>query len=570
MQFLKNSKTDYKFVEYKGGITAEEFEELLSSILPYYNNMPIDKKEENITIVNPNDFITRKLVFGNEYFSINYGMTGIFVGKRAIGQNFFIATNSIKGLNSWKLGSMNGGWSQRCWNELGLTEKLKPIIPKLETLSIHCLPNRRWDNRFVLTRTNALNNDNKCVKLPISKIMLASLNKLKSNYGKGNPVYDISVLLTSALPVNLCNLNNYGSITTVLSDNKAMIAYYNYDSSIKNISGSLSDIKGSMVKSTNVIKPGRFIKDLFGNMFKDSDIEKFCTALTAVTMDMGVFKIQVVKGDDICKWYNISSYNTEQRGSLQNSCMRYNNLTNQWKFYAVHPKCSMVILTKADKLYARALLWDLHDGSQYLDRIYTSDNTQVEILRNWAKKQGIKKMYNLDDKEWEEGYKSCLLVETNLRDKAFINTCFPYTDSFTQLTRDCKYLVYRYDNRRSAGDIDSIFKRIGTIQINRNVEISNYLKTNSKSLISSGKVCVLDALDGNYKEADESECTLVGDYMRYNWQINKNGRLMTSDEITKYLLTLKEQLVKDIEDKTVNSKQIRDKQEVSVDDDMPF
>ena len=121
----------------------------------------------------------------------------------------------------------------------------------------------------------------------------------------------------------------------------------------------------------------------------DKDIESFVNSFKA-TIDKFNDKFQLfeeIKGEQIGYWYNSRNYK-ERRGTLGNSCMSGVPQTF-FDIYISNPDvCSLIILKDQDneqKIVARALLWTLSDGKKFVDRIYTINDSDVQLFKDYAK-----------------------------------------------------------------------------------------------------------------------------------------------------------------------------------------
>jgi len=144
------------------------------------------------------------------------------------------------------------------------------------------------------------------------------------------------------------------------------------------------------------MKIGKWLKSIVSastiNMFdiKDTELEKLSNMLKAWCDDK--MDVSVVRGDEILKWYNSNSY-ASGNGNLGSSCMRYDSKNHYMKFYTEQPECSMVILTKGNKLHARAILWDIGDF-KLMDRMYTEETYMEQNLIEWANENGYHHLAN--------------------------------------------------------------------------------------------------------------------------------------------------------------------------------
>jgi hypothetical protein len=167
----------------------------------------------------------------------------------------------------------------------------------------------------------------------------------------------------------------------------------------------LSIYKNNLLKEglKNKIKMGRFVKRLFPEM-TDPEVEEVVTLYKGFqnSKDCG---LEVVRGNDIVKFYNRKNQTAGSSGRLANSCMnystdkdeRYNNL----HFYASIPNCGLLILRDPkckDKIIGRALIWSANNGKTYVDNIYTSKEADMYIYRRYIKMNGCLSSMNNDAK----------------------------------------------------------------------------------------------------------------------------------------------------------------------------
>ena len=137
--------------------------------------------------------------------------------------------------------------------------------------------------------------------------------------------------------------------------------------------------------------------------FSDSDIEKFVNSYRGEIDKLNdVFKqFELVKGDRIKYWYNLNNYQFDSPiGQLGKSCMRYEKCQKYFDIYTQNPDvCSLLILKTEDgeSIKGRALVWNLDNpqGTTYMDRIYTHEDSDIEIFKEYAQKNGwYRKHYN--------------------------------------------------------------------------------------------------------------------------------------------------------------------------------
>jgi len=150
--------------------------------------------------------------------------------------------------------------------------------------------------------------------------------------------------------------------------------------------------------SRQTIRVGRGIRALL-NAAKikvvDKDVEDFVNKYKSTIDAMNdIFShFEIVKGDDIAYWYDSSRYEMgTDRGTLGSSCMAEVD-EDFFEIYCDNSdKVSLVIYKSPDDskvIRGRALIWKLNDGKTYMDRIYTHEDSDVELFRQFSKKNGF-------------------------------------------------------------------------------------------------------------------------------------------------------------------------------------
>jgi hypothetical protein len=173
------------------------------------------------------------------------------------------------------------------------------------------------------------------------------------------------------------------------------------------------------------------IKDI-----SDKDYETFVNLFKA-TIDKLNDKFsyfEVVKGDDIHYWYDSDRY-FERRGTLGSSCM--SSADEDWlEIYTSNPeKVNLVIFKSQDddtKIIGRALLWTLNDGKRFMDRIYTVNDSDVNLFREFAKENGWYSKYQNGSSDSgrcnaPDGATVDLDLTVNLGKSSY--TSYPYLDT---------------------------------------------------------------------------------------------------------------------------------------------
>jgi hypothetical protein len=232
----------------------------------------------------------------------------------------------------------------------------------------------------------------------------------------------------------------------------------------------------------------RVYKDVLDEPVKDSEIEAFVNYYKS-TYD-GVYKgaeaFELVKGEDIRKWYLVDRYE-EENGQLGNSCMRYKRCQPYLDIYVQNPDVCQLLILKSDKdpekIVGRALVWTLHDGPgvagrKFMDRVYTiKDSDRLRFLE-YAKENEFLTAAS-------HTYKIQLKPDTEY-------SYYPYMDTF-----------YSYDKRTGILSQD--------LSSNSAVEIRN---TDGTSSDDEGRVW--SEFHGEYIDEDDARwCSDIDGYAHY-------------------------------------------------------
>jgi len=156
------------------------------------------------------------------------------------------------------------------------------------------------------------------------------------------------------------------------------------------------------LKSRSKTTIGRVVGKLFPNVYKPTEIEEFVNIYKA---NRDISDFELVKGDAIRHWYNGDNYATGG-ASLNSSCMMGDECQTFFNIYTENPdKVSMLILKdkkNPDKIRGRAIVWKLGypSGRTFMDRIYTSQDSEVILFKEYAKEHGwIYKVYQSMDED---------------------------------------------------------------------------------------------------------------------------------------------------------------------------
>lgn len=170
---------------------------------------------------------------------------------------------------------------------------------------------------------------------------------------------------------------------------------------------------------------GRWVRhiyaDVHGSPIENTQLENFVNAykFTYDNIEEPLNGFELVKGEDIRKWYLEDNYQ-EVKGQLGNSCMRYAKCQKYLDIYVENTEvCELLILKGSDpeKIIGRALIWTLKDGSKYMDRIYTMNDSDILKFEKYAK-----------EKDYD--YKSTNNKSKSVNIKSNKYEYYPYMDTF--------------------------------------------------------------------------------------------------------------------------------------------
>lgn len=227
-----------------------------------------------------------------------------------------------------------------------------------------------------------------------------------------------------------------------VSNDNTSISYYCYRD------GEMKRIK---------MKAGKFVHKFFSNQYLDKlgigdvDVEQFSNLWNASSEDG---ELTVIEGNALVLSYVDNNYYLERdrdgniltKGTLWKSCMRHEKCLGYMSLYLDYPtEIKMLVLKKRGKVAGRALLWHL-PNIKFMDRIYTFDDAQVEVFRNWAIKNNYfykyKQIFNDDHLVDPQDSKNIIkpVLEFNLyKNKKY--THYPYLDTIKYLNLNTNTLV---------------------------------------------------------------------------------------------------------------------------------
>lgn len=204
------------------------------------------------------------------------------------------------------------------------------------------------------------------------------------------------------------------------------------------------DDKNKLVWSKNRqdVRVGRSMNALLALAAKDDDTAKFTARDLEIFVNLYKSQIDkfndkfsffdVVQGDEIYDKYQYENY-YEASGPLSSSCMA--EADSSWLEPYTENKTVSLVIFKAPEdesmIIGRALLWECLDGKKIMDRIYTNNDSDVELFRQYATDNGWwYKSNNNSNSNYDgvspDGQHERLFVEIQLK-KSHEN--FPYMDT---------------------------------------------------------------------------------------------------------------------------------------------
>lgn len=176
------------------------------------------------------------------------------------------------------------------------------------------------------------------------------------------------------------------------------------------ISGKWGRVVRKVLNSTKDLPSDKY---LLHNDIKDSEIEDYVNKFKSSKKRFDDFRL--VHDEDIRHFYHHENYSRGERGTLGDSCMRYDEAQAYLNIYTNNPdKIKLLILINTDsegeeapvsgieyRIKARALIWTLDNGRIFMDRIYTHDSSDEELFKEYAKDNGwlfkLKQTFNNSD-----------------------------------------------------------------------------------------------------------------------------------------------------------------------------
>lgn len=174
-----------------------------------------------------------------------------------------------------------------------------------------------------------------------------------------------------------------------------------------------TSLKKVWTTNRNPIKIGRLVRALLRSgkiTATDKEIEDFVNSYKSSIdiLNDAFLKFDIVEGEKISELYSHKNYSSME-GTLGNSCMA-DVESYYFHIYVSNPDvCKLVVLYdddgslsegkyKSSKIKGRALLWTTREGDIFMDRIYTNNDSDVDLFKKFADKKGWwhKKSQNSD------------------------------------------------------------------------------------------------------------------------------------------------------------------------------
>jgi hypothetical protein len=176
-------------------------------------------------------------------------------------------------------------------------------------------------------------------------------------------------------------------------------------------------------------------------------------------MNDAFMKFDVVSGYDIVKWYDENNYESDE-STLGGSCMRYDYCQEFFGIYTENSDVVKLVILYSDidgkikdgkytapTIKGRAILWKTNQGDMFMDRVYTNNDSDVELFKQFAEKNGwwCKKVQNSHNKFTAQrgtSFKEPIYsIDLNWADHEY----YPYVDTLSLLK------LNQLDSRDSSG-----------------------------------------------------------------------------------------------------------------------
>lgn len=190
------------------------------------------------------------------------------------------------------------------------------------------------------------------------------------------------------------------------------------------------------------ISVGRFVNKLLrlNNInFTTKELEDFVNKFKSqYDIEFNSINLKLLKGKEILNGYLYTNYSNPRKGTIWSSCMRYDKCQNYLDIYTDNENVQLlVLLDPDDKIKGRAIVWKLESGKFFMDRIYTIDDSDVNIFINFAKENNwiYKKSQNSSVYDISDGTLLSSVLYENDTDLSFLLSMeYPYMDTMCLLS----------------------------------------------------------------------------------------------------------------------------------------
>lgn len=212
----------------------------------------------------------------------------------------------------------------------------------------------------------------------------------------------------------------------------------------------------SWTTNRNKIRVGRLLKSILKSTeieATEKEIEEFVNLYKSSydVVNDALSKFSLVKGDDIAEWYKSEHYESFE-STLGNSCMMEKD-SDFFEIYTYNTDvCSLLILFsdngkiingkyEASTIKGRALVWKASNGDTIMDRIYTNNDSDINLFKqyairnNWWYKAAQNSASDFTPQRGGE-YKSMENGEFTIDIKYCDFGYYPYVDTFKYLDVD--------------------------------------------------------------------------------------------------------------------------------------
>ena len=222
------------------------------------------------------------------------------------------------------------------------------------------------------------------------KVPFVSSNKFLDLIGKINSPIADEIFKIQYMPSDL-SLIRLGESDEMISFTSALkiseLLNTDDDRQLSTLVRPLNNETEIYFKQSTDVRVGRFIRKIFGSKFSDKQVEDFVNQFKSQRESNKLY-FDLRSGYDIIDAYKSTnySYHGGSTNPLMNSCM--NDEIRLVEFYRYLPVKMLVLINSEGMIFGRALIWST-DRGQFMDRIYTIDDSDYYKFINYAKSNSI-------------------------------------------------------------------------------------------------------------------------------------------------------------------------------------